>query len=653
VLAIGLLVDDAIVVVENVERVMREDGLSPREATRKSMSQITGALVGIALVLSAVFIPMAFFGGSTGVIYRQFSITIVSAMLLSVVVALILTPALCATLLKPIDHAEHAAQGGFFGAFNRAFEWAANGYRSGVSAMLRRSIRFLLIYLLIGAGMAALFLRLPTAFLPAEDQGFIITQIMLPAGATTERTLAVIEQVEQYYLHNESDAVEQMISVAGFSFAGSGQNMGLAFVRLKDWSVRNQPALRANAVAGRAMQAFAGIRDAQVFALVPPAVLELGTAGGFDLHLQDRAGIGHDALMQARNQFFGLAAQDARLVAVRPNGLNDTPQLQVDIDHAKAGSYGLSLAQINDTLASAWGSAYVDDFINEGRVKKVYMQSDAPYRMLPEDFNDWYVRNTQGEMVPFSAFASAHWSYGSPRLERYDGLPSLEIMGQAAPGVSSGDAMAAVEAIVAKLPPGVGYAWTGLSFEERLAGAQAPALYALSMLVVFLALAALYESWSVPFSVMLVVPLGILGAVLATTLRGLDNDVYFQVGLLTTIGLSAKNAILIVEFAKTLYEQGADLVSATLEAARMRLRPILMTSLAFGFGVLPLALSTGAGSGSQNAIGTGVLGGMLAATLLGIFFVPLFFVSILRLFKRHHAVKQTDEPESLTQESFS
>ena len=630
VLAIGLLVDDAIVVVENVERVMHEDGLPPREATRRSMGQITGALVGIALVLSAVFVPMAFFGGSTGVIYRQFSITIVSAMLLSVLVALVLTPALCATLLKPVDPAEHAGRRGFFGAFNRAFDRAANGYRTGVAGMLGRSLRFLFIYLLIGAGMAALFVRLPTAFLPEEDQGFVMTQIMLPAGATKERTLAVIEQVERHFL--EDEAVEQMIAVAGFSFAGSGQNMGLAFVRLKDWAQRNRPDLRADAVAGRAMQALSGIRDAMVFALVPPAVLELGTAGGFDLHLQDRVGLGHEALMQARNQLLGMAAEDARLVAVRPNGLNDTPQLHVDIDHAKAGSFGLSVAQINDALAAAWGSAYVDDFVHEGRVKKVYMQADAPSRMLPEDLNAWYVRNADGDMVPFPAFASAHWTYGSPRLERYDGLPSVEIMGQAAPGVSSGDAMAAIEAIAAKLPPGVGYAWTGLSYEERLAGSQAPALYALSILVVFLALAALYESWSVPFSVMLVVPLGVLGAVLATTLRGLENDVYFQVGLLTTIGLSAKNAILIVEFAKTLHEQGKELVAATLEAARMRLRPILMTSLAFGFGVLPLALSTGAGSGSQNAIGTSVLGGMLAATLLGIFFVPLFFVVILKRF---------------------
>ena len=650
VLAIGLLVDDAIVVVENVERVMREDGLPPREATRKSMGQITGALIGIALVLSAVFVPMAFFGGSIGVIYRQFSITIVSAMLLSVLVALVLTPALCATLLKPVDGEAHAGRGGFFGWFNRAFERAAGGYQAGVAGVLQRGLRFLLIYLLIGAAMAALFLRMPTAFLPAEDQGFLITQITLPSGATRERTLAVIEEVERYFREEEADTVDQMIAVAGFSFAGSGQNMGLAFVRLKDWSLRQRPELRVDAIAGRAMQAFARIRDAQVFAFVPPAVLELGTANGFDLELQDNVGKGHAALMEARNQLLGMAAQDPRLVAVRPNGLNDTPQLQVDIDHARAGSYGLSVAQVNNALASAWGGSYIDDFVHDGRVKKVYMQADAPFRMLPENLNAWYIRNADGEMVPFSAFSSAHWTYGSPRLERYNGLPSVEIMGQAAPGVSSGDAMAAVEELAARLPAGIGYSWTGLSYEERLAGSQAPALYALSVLVVFLALAALYESWSVPFSVMLVVPLGVLGAVLATTLRGMDNDVYFQVGLLTTIGLSAKNAILIVEFAKALHEQGKDLVTATLEATRMRLRPILMTSLAFGFGVLPLAVNNGAGSGSQNAIGTGVLGGMLAATLLGIFFVPLFFVEIRRRFRAREAVPPAPEARPATQE---
>ena len=643
VLAIGLLVDDAIVVVENVERVMQEDGLSPREATRKSMDQITSALVGIALVLSAVFVPMAFFGGSTGVIYRQFSITIVAAMVLSVLVALILTPALCATMLKPVDPAKHASQRGFFGWFNRGFERATLSYQSGVAGMLRRGGRFLLIYLVIVIGMGYMFLRLPTAFLPDEDQGIVIAQIVLPAGATRARTLQVIEQVEQHFLENEAELVDQMMAVAGFSFAGSGQNMGIAFIRLKDWDERTQPEAHVNAVIGRAMQAFSKIRDAQVFAFAPPAVMELGNASGFDLQLQDRGGIGHEALIQARNQLLGMASQNPQLVAVRPNGLEDTPQVQIDIDQAKAGAYGLTVAEINSALATAWGSSYVDDFVQAGRVKKVYMQADAPFRMQPEDLNDWYVRNSDGEMVPFSAFASAHWVYGSPRLERYNGLPSLQIMGAPAPGVSSGDAMAAVEAIAAQLPPGVSYSWTGLSYEERLAGNQAPALYALSILVVFLALAALYESWSVPFSVMFIVPLGVLGAVLATSLRGLPNDVYFQVGLLATIGLSAKNAILIVEFAKALQEQGKDLVSATLEAVRMRLRPILMTSLAFGFGVLPLAISDGAGSGSQNAIGTGVLGGMVAATILGIFFVPLFFVLIRQLFKSRQTSATVDK----------
>ena len=644
VLAIGLLVDDAIVVVENVERVMREEGLPPKEATRKSMDQITGALIGIALVLSAVFLPMAFFGGSTGVIYRQFSITIVSAMLLSVVVALILTPALCATLLKSIDAGQHAAQGGFFGWFNRVFNRATAGYHAGVAGLLKRGVRFLLVYLVLVAAMAVVFLRLPTAFLPEEDQGILFAQIVLPAGATRERTLAVIEQVERYFLQDEADAVQQMIAVAGFSFAGSGQNMGLAFVRMKDWGLRDRPELRVAAVAQRAMRAFSQIRDARVFAFVPPAAIELGTANGFDLHLQDRVGLGHEALMAARNQLLGMAAQDSKLVAVRPNGLEDSAQIQIDIDHAKAGAYGLSVGDINDALSSAWGSAYVDDFVHQGRVKKVYMQADQSFRMVPEDLDAWYVRNARGEMVPFSALASVRWTYGSPRLERYDGLPSVEIMGQATPGVSSGEAMAAVEEIAAKLPQGVGYSWTGLSFEERLAGAQAPALYALSVLVVFLALAALYESWSVPVSVILVVPIGVLGAVVATSLSGMSNDVYFQVGLLTTVGLAAKNAILIVEFAKALHDQGTDLVAATLEAARMRLRPIIMTSLAFGFGVLPLATSSGAGSGAQNAIGVAVLGGMVAATLVGIFFVPLFFVGILRLFRRPAADPASARP---------
>lgn len=647
VLAIGLLVDDAIVVVENVERVMREDKLSPLEATRKSMKQITGALIGIALVLGAVFVPMAFFGGSTGVIYRQFSITIVSAMVLSVIVAMIFTPALCATMLKPLDDNTHKKQKGFFAWFNRGFDHFNNGYIAIIAAMLKRNRRSILVYGLLVTGMAVLFLRTPTAFLPNEDQGILFNQIVLPAGATQERTLEVIKEVEEHFLNDP--AVDQMVSVAGFSFAGSGQNMGIAFIRLKDWDDRQSPELKLGAVMQRAGMRFSQIQDAMVFTFPPPPVMELGNANGFDLYLQDQANLGHDAMMAARNQLLGMASQDPRLVGVRPNGLEDMPQFQLNIDHAKAGAYGLSVADINASLASAWGSAYVDDFVHEGRVKKVYMQADAPFRMLPENIDDWWVRNSEGEMVPFSAISDAIWTHGSPRLQRYNGLPSLQINGAAAPGISSGEAMDVMEELISKLPPGVGFSWTGLSYEERLAGAQAPALFLLSVLVIFLALAALYESWSVPFSVMLVVPIGILGAVVAATIRGLPNDIYFQVGLLATIGLAAKNAILIVEFAKTLSEQGMDLIEAVLTASRQRLRPIIMTSLAFGFGVLPLALSTGAGSGSQNAIGTGVLGGMLASTILGVLFVPLFFVIIRRLFNRKaKQVKQstnsTDKP---------
>ncbi|AGA89686.1 hydrophobe/amphiphile efflux-1 (HAE1) family transporter [Thioflavicoccus mobilis 8321] len=626
VLAIGLLVDDAIVVVENVERVMREEGLPPKEATRRSMDQITGALVGIALVLSAVFVPMAFFGGSTGVIYRQFSITIVSAMLLSVFVALTLSPALTATLLKPVDHEAH--QRGFFGWFNRTFDRSVRLYRQGVGGIIKRRALFLGVYLVLVSGMWVLHERLPTSFLPEEDQGILILQVVLPSGASRERTIGVLEQVEDYFLKKETETVDKVITVAGFSFAGQGQNMAVGFVRLKDWAERTEPEQQLGALVGRANMALSQIRDARVFAFAPPAVIELGTASGWDVQVQDNAGVGHEALMAARGQLLGMAAQHPKLAKVRPNGREDEPQYQVEVDRTKAGALGLSLADVNNAVSVAWGSAYVDDFVHEGRVKKVYLQADAPFRMQPQDLDDWYVRNADGRMVPFSAFATAHWTYGSPRLERYNGVPSAEILGEAAPGVSSGEAMAVIEELAAQLPPGIGITWTGLSYEERAAGAQAPALYALSALVVFLALAALYESWSVPFSVMLVVPLGVLGAVIAATGRGLPSDIYFQVGLLATIGLSAKNAILIVEFAKTLQEQGKDAISAALEAARMRIRPIVMTSLAFGFGVLPLALSTGAGAGGRNAIGTGVLGGVVAATLLGVFFVPLFFVLI-------------------------
>ncbi|MCO4172173.1 efflux RND transporter permease subunit [Aeromonas veronii] len=635
VLAIGLLVDDAIVVVENVERLMSEEDLSPLEATRKSMTQITGALVGIALVLSAVFVPMAFFGGSTGAIYRQFSLTIVSAMVLSVLVALILTPALCATLLKPMKHGEFGAKRGFFGWFNRAFDAGTNRYQSGVRKVIKQGVRYSLIYGAMLAVLAVLFMRMPTSFLPEEDQGVIMSMVQLPVGATKQRTEVVLADMRDYFLKNETDNVDSVLTVSGFSFAGSGQNAGMAFIKLKDWSERKSPDRSANAIIGRAMGYLFSIKEAQVFAFNLPPIPELGTATGFDFFLQDRGGIGHDKLMAARNQLLGMAAQDPTLVRVRPNGMEDTPQLDIKIDYEKALAQGLSIADINNTLATAWGSSYVNDFVDRGRIKKVYMQADAPFRMNPEDLKLWYVRNSAGQMVPFSAFASTEWSFGSPRLERYNGVPAMEIVGEAAPGKSTGDAMAAIEQMVKKLPEGVGIEWTGLSFQERQAGSQAPALYAISLLVVFLCLAALYESWSIPFSVMLVVPLGVLGAIVAATLRGLENDVYFQVGLLTTIGLSAKNAILIVEFAKELYDKGMGLGEAVVEAARLRLRPILMTSLAFILGVLPLVISSGAGASSRNAIGTGVMGGMISATVLAIFFVPLFFVLVMRYFTSH------------------
>lgn len=640
VLAIGLLVDDAIVVVENVERLMSEEDLSPLEATRKSMTQITGALVGIALVLSAVFVPMAFFGGSTGAIYRQFSLTIVSAMVLSVLVALILTPALCATLLKPIKHGEFGAQRGFFGWFNRAFDSGANRYQSGVRKVIKQGARYSIIYVAMLAVLAVLFMRMPTSFLPEEDQGVIMSMVQLPVGATKQRTEVVLADMRDYFLKNEKDNVDSVLTVAGFSFAGSGQNSGMAFIKLKDWKERSSPDRSANAIIGRAMGYLFSIKEAQVFAFNLPPIPELGTATGFDFYLQDRAGLGHDKLMAARNQLLGMAAQDPNLVRVRPNGMEDTPQLDVKIDYEKALAQGLSISDINSTLSTAWGSSYVNDFVDRGRVKKVYLQADAPFRMNPEDLKLWYVRNSAGQMVPFSAFASTEWSFGSPRLERYNGVSAMEIVGEAAPGKSTGDAMAAIEQMVKQLPEGIGIEWTGLSLQERQAGSQAPALYAISLLVVFLCLAALYESWSIPFSVMLVVPLGVLGAILAATMRGLENDVYFQVGLLTTIGLSAKNAILIVEFAKELYDKGMGLGEAVVEAARLRLRPILMTSLAFILGVLPLVISSGAGASSRNAIGTGVMGGMISATVLAIFFVPLFFVLVTRHFTKHNSQEE-------------
>ncbi|POP70273.1 efflux RND transporter permease subunit [Pseudomonas syringae] len=633
VLAIGLLVDDAIVVVENVERVMEEEKLSPRDATIKSMTQIQGALVGIALVLSAVLLPMAFFGGSTGVIYKQFSITIVSAMALSVVVALIFTPALCATMLKPIDHEKHGQpKRGFFGWFNRTFDRSVLSYERGVGNMLKHKWPAYLGYILICAGMVFMFMRIPAAFLPEEDQGVIFAQIQTPAGSSTERTQEVIDQMREYLLTKESGAVKSVFSVNGFNFAGRGQSSAIAFVMLKPWEERDSD----NSVfelAKRAQGYFFSLRDAMVFAIVPPSVLELGNATGFDVYLQDQGGVGHEKLMQARNQFLGMAAQSKILAGVRPNGLNDEPQYQLIIDDERASALGITLSDINNTLSIALGGSYVNDFIDRGRVKKVYIQGDAGARMTPEDLKKWYVRNSAGEMVPFSAFASGKWSYGSPKLSRYNGVAAEEVLGTPAPGYSSGDAMNEVEALAKKLPQGIGISWTGLSYEERLSGSQAPALYALSLLVVFLCLAALYESWSIPIAVILVVPLGVIGALMATSLRGLSNDVFFQVGLLVTVGLAAKNAILIVEFAKELHEQGKSLADAAIEACRMRLRPIIMTSMAFILGVVPLAISSGAGSGSQHSIGTGVIGGMITAVILAIFWVPLFFVTVSGLFK--------------------
>ncbi|SFD63555.1 multidrug efflux pump [Pseudomonas citronellolis] len=635
VLAIGLLVDDAIVVVENVERVMADEGLPPKEAARKSMGQIQGALVGIAMVLSAVFLPMAFFGGSTGVIYRQFSITIVSAMALSVLVALILTPALCATMLKPIekgDHGEHKR--GFFGWFNRKFIDTTHGYERGVTSILKHRSPYLLLYVVIVIGMAWLFTRIPTSFLPDEDQGVLFAQVQTPPGSTAERTQKVVDHMREYLLDKEGQAVSSVFTVTGFNFAGRGQSSGMAFIMMKPWEERPGSENSVFAVAERAQHYFFSIKDAMVFAFAPPAVLELGNATGFDIYLQDQAGVGHEALMQARNQFLQLAAQNLVLQRVRPNGLNDEPQYQLLIDDEKASALGVSLADINNTISIAWGSKYINDFIDRGRVKKVYAQGEPGARMSPEDLAKWYVRNSSGEMVPFTAFATGKWAYGSPKLARYNGVPAMEILGEPAPGRSTGEAMAAVEEIVQQLPKGVGYSWTGLSYEERLAGSQTTSLFVLSAIVVFLCLAALYESWSIPFSVMLVVPLGIIGALLATSMRGLSNDVFFKVGLLTTIGLSAKNAILIVEFAKELHErEGKHIVDAAIEACRMRLRPIVMTSLAFILGVVPLAISSGAGSGSQHAIGTGVIGGMVTATVLAIFWVPLFYVVVSTLFK--------------------
>jgi len=632
VLAIGLLGDDAIVVGENVERIMSEEGLSPREATRKSMGQIQGALVGIALVLSAVFIPMAFFGGTTGAIYRQFSVTIVSAMVLSVLVAMILTPALCATLLKPLAKGHHHGRRGFFGWFNRMFNRSADRYERGVGKILAKGGRWLLLYLALIGIMAFLFLRLPTSFLPLEDRGIFTTQVQLPPGSTLQQTMKVVEKVEKYYLTEEKDNVLSVFATVGAGPGGNGQNVARMFVRLKDWQDRTDSHNTAFAIIERATKAFEKINEAKVIASSPPAITGLGNSAGFDMELQDHAGLGHNALMNARNTLLEMTQKNPQLTRVRHNGLDDSPQLRIDIDQRKAQALGVSLDDINATLQTGWGSTYVNDFLDRGRVKKVYVQADAKFRMLPDDISKWYVRNSSDQMVPFTAFARSHWESGSPRLERYNGYSAVEIVGESAAGVSNGAAMDVMEKLVSQLPAGIGLQWTGASLQERMTGAQAPALYALSLLVVFLCLAALYESWSIPFSVMLVVPLGVIGALVATWLRGLENDVYFQVGLLTVIGLSAKNAILIVEFANEINTRGRDLVEATLEASRQRLRPILMTSLAFIFGVLPMVISNGAGSSSQHAVGTGVMGGMISATVLAIFFVPLFFVLVRRRF---------------------
>ncbi|WP_435236370.1 efflux RND transporter permease subunit [Psychromonas sp. PT13] len=629
VLAIGLLVDDAIVVVENVERIMHEEKLSPLEATKKSMGQISGALIGMTTVLAVVFIPMAFMSGSTGVIYQQFSLTIVSAMVLSVLVALILTPVLCATLLKPVDKESNI---GIFSYFNTLFDRTLSGYSGSVKKVMIRPIRFILVYLLLLGGGYWMYSNLPSSFLPDEDSGGFMVQASLPNGSTLADTAEVMADIQAYFDNNEKDTVNSAFTVAGFNFSGTGQNAGLAFVSLKDWSERTAPGTDVDSIIGRSMGYFSNYKKASIFAFNSPAIRELGNATGFDFYLEDVGGLGHDKLIDIRNQFLGKAAKSPILTMVRPSGLEDNAQFYLDLDYEKAKAFGVDIDDINDTLSIAWGSAYVNDFIDNGRSKKVYMQADAPYRMTPEDINLWYVRNDNGEMVPLSAFSSSHWGQGSPQLKRFNGNAAVEILGEAANGYSSGDAMDEVERIVSELPSGVQVSWTGMSYQEIESGDQAPILYAISLLMVFLCLAALYESWTIPIAIILVVPLGVLGALAATMLRGLENDVYFQVGLLTTIGLASKNAILIVEFAKELMEKGVGLLDATVQACELRLRPIIMTSLAFILGVMPLVISTGAGANARNAIGTSVMGGMILATLLVVYFAPLFFVLIYKLF---------------------
>ena len=640
VLAIGLLVDDAIVVVENVERIMREEGLPPRQATAKSMEQITSALIGIGLVLSAVFGPMAFFPGSTGVIYRQFSMTIIVSMLLSVVVALILTPVLCASLLRPSAAGHGAAENAvfflrpFFKWFDRTFFRLRDLYVRVVAHSLSRKLRYLAVFLLIVVSMGILFFRMPTSYLPDEDQGSILAQVIMPKGATLEQTAKVTEEIQRYFEENEKEAVESCMTLRGIGFSGRAQNNGMVFVKLKDWKLRDRDDLKVKAIAGRAMAALSRIRGALVFAFPPPAVVELGTAKGFDFQLLDRGGLGHEALRAAQYQLLAIAAKDPRLVAVRPNSLEDVSEYRIDVDWEKAGALGVPISSIHSTISASFGGAYANDFIHGGRVKRVYVQADAPFRMLPRDLEKLFVRNTAGKMVPFSSFASGRWRSGSPSLARFNGFPSIEFWGEPAPGRSSGEAMQAMEEAVEKLPRGIGFDWTGLSYQERMASSQAPILYAFSIFVIFLCLAALYESWTIPISILLVLPLGVIGGIIASSLRGLHNDVYFQIGLLTTLGLTTKNAILIVQFAKAGLERGMSLIDATLQGAKLRFRPIVMTSLAFGFGVLPLALTTGAGAGAQNAIGTGVLGGMVTATVLVVVFSPLFYVLIEKLFGR-------------------
>src|SRR5690554_310370 len=650
VLAIGMLVDDAIVVVENVERIMVEEGLGPKEATIKSMGQLQGALVGIGLVLSAVFVPMAFFGGSAGVIYRQFSITIVVAMVLSVFVALIFTPALCATMLKPIEKG-HQPKRGFFGWFNRKFDSGTHKFERGVGHVVKRKGVFMLVYLVIVAAAGFMFQKIPTSFLPDEDQGNFVVQVQLPENSSSDQTEQILAQISDYFLTEEAENVEGLMSVNGFNFAGRGQSSAALFVQMKPWAEREGDGQDVFSVVERANAAFSQYRDSVVIAFAPPAIQELGNATGFDFYLQDRGGLGHDALMQARDQFLYEASQHPALTMVRPNGMNDEPQYQVIIDDERVRTMGLSLADVNATMSAAWGSAYVNDFLDGDRVKKVYIQGMPSSRVTAEDFNKWYVHNADGQMVPFSAFATGEWVVGAPRLDRFNGLPAIEILGEPAPGFSSGDAMTAVEEIASRLPEGFTVEWAGLSYEERTTGNQAPMLYLLSAIVIFLCLAALYESWSIPASVMLVIPLGVLGAAAAVLLRGLGNDVFFQIGLLATAGLAAKNAILIVEFARDLHLKGGmSLVAAAIEAARLRLRPIIMTSLAFTLGVLPLALASGASAGSSHAVGTGVIGGMIAATVLAVYFVPVFFVVVSSIFKRKKPADKAgkQEPEALS-----